>query len=95
MTAETTPSVQDCAAVDQAITSRRSIRAYLPTPVPRQTVEEILAVASRAPSGTNTPPLSTPFLRSQVVGKGFEFFYRIFGAFLGSGTWRIRSVSNE
>ena len=44
------------AAVDQAITSRRSIRAFLPTPVPRQTIEDILAVASRAPSGTNTQP---------------------------------------
>lgn len=44
------------AAVDEAITSRRSIRAYLPTPVPRETIEQILAVASRAPSGTNTQP---------------------------------------
>ncbi len=43
-------------AVDFAITSRRSIRAFLPTPVSRETVEEILAVASRAPSGTNTQP---------------------------------------
>jgi nitroreductase len=42
--------------VDYAITSRRSIRAFLPTPVPRATIEEILAVASRAPSGTNTQP---------------------------------------
>jgi nitroreductase len=42
--------------VDAAITSRRSIRAFLPTPVPRETVEEILAVAARAPSGTNTQP---------------------------------------
>ena len=56
MTADTTPSAQAAAAVDQAITTRRSIRAYLPTPVPRQTIEEILAVASRAPSGTNTQP---------------------------------------
>jgi nitroreductase len=39
-----------------AITSRRSIRAFLPTPVPRATIEAILAVASRAPSGTNTQP---------------------------------------
>ena len=43
-------------AVDEAITSRRSIRAFLPTPVPRETIEEILRVASRAPSGTNTQP---------------------------------------
>ena len=42
--------------VDAAITSRRSIRAFLPTPVPRQTIEEILAAASRAPSGVNTQP---------------------------------------
>ena len=56
MTAETALSAQAAAAVDQAITTRRSIRAYLPTPVPRQTIEEILAVASRAPSGTNTQP---------------------------------------
>ena len=44
------------AAVDAAITSRRSIRAYLPTPVPREVVASILNVASRAPSGTNTQP---------------------------------------
>jgi len=43
-------------AVDDAITSRHSIRAYLPTPVPRETIEEILHVAARAPSGTNTQP---------------------------------------
>ena len=44
------------AAVDAAITSRHSIRAFLPTAVPRETIEQILAVASRAPSGTNTQP---------------------------------------
>ncbi len=43
-------------AVDDAITSRHSIRAYLPTPVPRETITEILQVAARAPSGTNTQP---------------------------------------
>ena len=43
-------------AVDQAITSRRSIRAFLPEPVPRETIEAILQVAARAPSGTNTQP---------------------------------------
>ncbi|MCW5662935.1 MAG: nitroreductase [Piscinibacter sp.] len=43
-------------AVDAAIGSRRSIRAFLPTPVPRTTIEAILQVAARAPSGTNTQP---------------------------------------
>jgi nitroreductase len=43
-------------AVDDAITSRRSMRAYLPTPVPRESIEDILQAASRAPSGTNAQP---------------------------------------
>ncbi|MGC8702425.1 MAG: nitroreductase [Thiomonas sp.] len=50
------PRAQMQAAVDASITSRRSIRRFLPTPVPRQTIEAILQVAARAPSGTNTQP---------------------------------------
>ena len=42
--------------VDEAILSRRSVRGYLPTPVPHEAVEHILQVARRAPSGTNTQP---------------------------------------
>jgi len=49
-------SAADAAAVDAAITSRRSVRAFLDTPVPGETVRDILHVASRAPSGTNTQP---------------------------------------
>ena len=44
------------AAVEDIVQRRYSCRAYLPTPVPKETVEEILALASRAPSGTNTQP---------------------------------------
>lgn len=47
---------ESIATVDAAITSRRAVRAFLPTQVPRRTVEEILDVASRAPSGTNMQP---------------------------------------
>lgn len=49
-------TVIDAASVDAAITSRMSARAFLPKPVPRETIEHILQVASRAPSGTNTQP---------------------------------------
>ena len=42
--------------VDEAIGSRRSVRAFLSTPVPRETVEDILKLATRAPSGTNMQP---------------------------------------
>lgn len=47
---------QMCEHVDEAITSRRSVRAFLPVPIPQSTIEDILRVASRAPSGTNTQP---------------------------------------
>ncbi|WP_292934169.1 nitroreductase [Noviherbaspirillum sp.] len=42
--------------VDAVIASRRSLRAFLPTPVAREDVEAILEIAARAPSGTNTQP---------------------------------------
>lgn len=42
--------------VEEAITSRRSVRAFRDRPVPRETVERILRVAARAPSGTNMQP---------------------------------------
>jgi nitroreductase len=49
--------VADTGSVDAAITSRFSCRAFLrEREVPRATIEEILTVASRAPSGTNTQP---------------------------------------
>ena len=41
---------------EAAIVSRRSVRGFLPTPVPRETVEHLLDVAARAPSGTNMQP---------------------------------------
>jgi len=40
----------------EAITSRRSVRAFLPDPVSRETIEQILALAARAPSGSNIQP---------------------------------------
>ena len=42
--------------VDEAITSRRSIRAFLPKPVAHEDIQELLSVAARAPSGSNTQP---------------------------------------
>jgi nitroreductase len=55
MTSVSTATI-DAASVDAAITSRMSARAFLPQAVPRATIEHILQVASRAPSGTNTQP---------------------------------------
>jgi nitroreductase len=53
------------AAVDHAMTSRMSARAFTQQPVPRALIEEILQVASRAPSGTNTQPWKVYVLQGQ------------------------------
>ena len=42
--------------VEEAITGRRSIRAFLPKPVPRALIERIMTIAGRAPSGSNVQP---------------------------------------
>ena len=56
MTQTTGLLVDPVAAVDLAITSRMSVRAFTPSEVPRHVLAHLLAVASRAPSGTNTQP---------------------------------------
>ena len=57
----------------QLIESRRSLRAFLPEPVPRATLERIIAAAARAPSGTNTQPwhvyVLTGAARDRLVAK--------------------------
>lgn len=50
-----TPEVQR-AALDAVMAGRHSVRAFLPTPVPRQLLADILGMARRAPSGTNLQP---------------------------------------
>lgn len=59
-----TPS-ENIAAVDHAITSRMSARAFTQQPVPRELITEILQVASRAPSGTNTQPWQVYVLQGE------------------------------
>ncbi len=51
-----TPNPAVWETVSQNITARHSVRGYLPTPVENSVLEEILRIASRSPSGTNTQP---------------------------------------
>ena len=51
--------------VDAAITSRMSARAFTQAPVSRQTLTDLLQVASRAPSGTNTQPWKVYVLQGE------------------------------
>ena len=43
-------------SADEALLTRRSVRAFLPQPVPAAAVEELLALASRSASGSNIQP---------------------------------------
>ena len=42
--------------VTEALTSRLSVRDFLPTPVPGELIRQVLRTASRAPSGGNVQP---------------------------------------
>ena len=52
--------------IDEAILTRRSVRAFLPDPVDEQLIREILALGSRAPSGTNMQPWKAYVTRGAV-----------------------------
>ncbi|MDQ2651189.1 MAG: nitroreductase [Actinomycetota bacterium] len=51
--------------VSAAVDARRSVRAFLPTPVPDEVIADLLTKASRAPSGGNVQPW-----RIYVIGSG-------------------------
>jgi nitroreductase len=55
-TPQVSTRIADAASVDAAMLSRFSNRAFLPKPVERELLQNLLQVASRAPSGTNTQP---------------------------------------
>jgi nitroreductase len=42
--------------LDQTIRERRSVRGFLPNPVPREVLEEVLGLAQHAPSNCNVQP---------------------------------------
>jgi nitroreductase len=43
-------------SLEETIRTRHAIRRFLPTPVPANTVRELLELAARAPSGSNVQP---------------------------------------
>jgi nitroreductase len=73
-----TDEFDEASIVDEAIMSRRSVRAFLPDPVDDATIRDILEVSARAPSGTNMQPWRV------YVTKG-ETKQRISDAVLNSG----------
>lgn len=56
-------------SVEEAILSRRSVRQFTDAPVSRALVEKVLAIASRAPSGTNIQPWKVRVLAGAVKNR--------------------------
>lgn len=53
--------------LDQTIRDRRSVRGFLPKPVPRETLEEVLRLAQQAPSNCNVQPWRVYVASGEVV----------------------------
>jgi nitroreductase len=65
-------------SVEEAMLSRRSLRAFRSDPVPRETVERILALASRAPSGTNIQPWHVTVVAGEARARLTQAMYAEF-----------------
>lgn len=53
--------------VSSAVDARKSVRAFLPTPVPDSLIADLLAKASRAPSGGNVQPWKVYVIGSDTM----------------------------
>ncbi len=53
----------------EALTKRKSIRGYKPDPVPKHVLEQILELASHAPSAMNTQPWEFTVLTGEALEK--------------------------
>ncbi len=74
------------AAVDRVMLDRHSIRAFLPTPIARAEIEDILRVASNAPSGNNIQPWRVHVLTGATLHTLIERVCSAFDAADGSHT---------
>jgi nitroreductase len=89
--------------VDEAILQRRSVRGFLPDEVPQRTLDEVFAIAQRAPSNCNVQPwmphvvsgaalhrLRTALVEAGRRGDPFEPDWPAEGKF--DGVYRARQV---
>ena len=59
--------------VTDAVHARKSVRGFLSTPVPDETIAELLAVAARAPSGGNVQPWVVYVLNGETTNRFRSF----------------------
>jgi nitroreductase len=79
--------------VEEAITGRQSIRAYKTDEVPREAIERILEVASRAPSGSNMQPWKIRVLTGAARNKLCAELVRLHESG-DNGKWEYEYYSN-
>ncbi len=60
----------------EAIKTRKSIRGFLPPPVPKPVLEEVLRLAARAPSGTNIQPWEVTIIGGEVMQQVKEALFQ-------------------
>ena len=63
--------------LDQTILERHSIRKFLPAPVPRDLVDEALALAQHAPSNSNIQPWRLVFASGAARDRLKEALYKV------------------
>ena len=56
----------DAGNFDTFLTSRRSTRDFLPTPVPNEVIEEIIAAGLTSPSWSNTRPFVVAVAKGEI-----------------------------
>lgn len=75
--------------VEEALRTRRSVRAFLPTPVPREIIVRILELAARAPSGSNIQPWQVLVLTGEPLrALGAELNARVLSGDTGEEEYR-------
>jgi hypothetical protein len=75
------PAGHACLDFDAAVAARRSVRAFLSTPVPRELLEHVFGVAGLAPSNCNTQP----WLSAVASGAACDRLRAVFAADFASG----------
>jgi len=65
----------------EIITKRRSVRAYLPTPVPREMITKCIEAARLAPSACNSQPcrfivIDQPEMKDRIAAAAFSGTYK-------------------
>src|SRR4029077_11910774 len=63
--------------LDRAILERHSTRMFLPHPVPREVVDEALALAQHAPSNSNIQPWRLVFVSGTARGRLKDALFRV------------------